>query len=317
MTEKSQAKVFPSPAELGRVAVLYGGTSAERDVSLQSGAAVHEGLIEAGVDAVLIDIGPDPLQQLLETEMDVAFIALHGVGGEDGSIQALIEAQNIPHTGSGVAGSALAMDKLRTKQMWRGLRFPTADFKVLSEHSDWASVMINLGGKVMVKPVREGSSVGMSIATDEASLRKAYMEANKHDSTVIAERWLAGREFTVAILDHEALPVIETRTDQDFYTYDAKYISDSTEYICPAPVADALYQEMQQLAVEVFDCLGCRGWGRVDMMLDESGRINLLELNTSPGMTSHSLVPMAAREAGIGFSELVLRVTQLAMGGTA
>lgn len=313
MSEIAEANTHISPQDLGRVAVFYGGISPERPVSLQSGEAVHQGLLEAGVDAVLLDIGADPLAQIEQVEMDAAFIALHGVGGEDGTIQALLQSKNIPHTGSGVAASALAMDKHRTKQMWQAMGLPTAACKLLTDKSDWAGVLESLGGKVMVKPVREGSSLGMGAADTPQALQEAYEFAAKHDSTVIAERWLAGREFTVAVLGVEALPIVEMRTDQAFYTYDAKYISDSTEYFCPAPIDELLYRKMQALAIDAFQSLGCRGWGRVDLMLDEAGEMRLLEVNTAPGMTSHSLVPMAAREAGMSFAELVLRITQLAM----
>lgn len=313
MIEIAEANAFVSPHDLGRVAVLYGGISPEREVSLQSGEAVCEGLLAAGVDAVLLDIGADPLSQIEQFEMDAAFIILHGVGGEDGTIQALLQAKNIPHTGSGVAASALAMDKYRTKQMWQGMRLPTAPFKLLTDKSDWSKVLEGLGGKVMVKPVREGSSLGMASADTPETLQEAYEFAAKHDSTVIAERWLSGREFTIAVLGNAVLPIVEMRTDQAFYTYDAKYISDSTEYFCPAPIDELLYREMQALALDAFQSLGCRGWGRVDLMLDEAGEMRLLEVNTAPGMTSHSLVPMACREAGMSFADLVLRITQLAV----
>ena len=312
MTEHFDSRLA-TPEELGRVVVLYGGTSSEREVSLRSGAAVCEGLRESGVDAELLDIGENPAEQLQNTEMDMAFIALHGVGGEDGSIQALLEANNTPYTGSGVAASAITIDKLRTKQMWRALGFPTAEFKVLSDQSNWEEALSGMSGKVMVKPVREGSSVGMSIAETPQELEQAYAMASELDSTVIAERWLAGREFTVAVVGGEALPVIEMRTDQAFYTYEAKYHSDSTEYLCPAPISDELSQQMQELCADAFNVLGCRGWGRVDLMQDSDGEIYLLEANTSPGMTNHSLVPMAAKQAGLSFPELVLRVAQLAV----
>lgn len=309
----TETKIAQEASLLGRVAVLYGGTSPEREVSLQSGEAVHKGLVAAGVDAVLVDVGSEPLKQLDEISMDVAFVALHGVGGEDGTMQALLEAKKIAYTGSGVAASALAMDKGRTKQMWKGMGFPTADFKLLNDKSNWSEVLAALGGKVVVKPVREGSSLGISIAANVDQLKAAYSTAIQHDSEVIAERWLVGREFTVAVLGGQALPIVELRTNQDFYTYDAKYISDSTEYLVPAPIDEAAYEQMQELAVDAFNSLGCRGWGRVDLMQAEDGSPQLLEINTSPGMTSHSLVPMAANKANISFSELVLKITQIAV----
>lgn len=313
MIEARQTQGLTSPPELGRVAVLYGGLSPERDVSLQSGQAVYDGLREMQVDALLIDIGENPAEQIAESQIDVAFVALHGVGGEDGTIQALLAAQNIPHTGSGVAASALALDKYRTKQMWRGLGFPTAEFRLLTENSDWDAVMTSLGGKVMVKPGREGSSLGMSIAESASQLRAAYDLAVKHDGIVIAERWLSGREFSVGILGEQPLPVIELRTEQAFYTYDAKYLSNDTQYLCPAPLDANEYKEMQELALEAFLSLGCHGWGRVDLMQTADGLPQLLEANTSPGMTSHSLVPIAALEAGMSFAELVLKITQIAV----
>jgi len=261
----------------------------------------------------LIDIGKEPMAQLEQLEMDVAFVALHGVGGEDGTIQALLEARNIPYTGSGVASSALAIDKHRTKQMWQGMGFPTAEYRLLSEHSDWDAVIAVLGGKAMVKPVREGSSLGMTIAESAAQLEQAYSTAVAHDGAVIAESWLSGREFTVGILGEEALPVIELRTQEEFYNYEAKYISSETQYVCPAPLEAVEYKAMQELAMEAFYSLGCRGWGRVDLMQTEDGVLQLLEVNTAPGMTGHSLVPIAAMEAGISFSELVLQITQIAV----
>lgn len=301
---------------VGKVVVVCGGVSPEREVSLSSGRAVFEGLKGAGIDTDLIDIGEDPRSDLEGVDADLIFIALHGLGGEDGTMQALVGAMGFSHTGSGVAASALAMDKHRTKQMWQAMRFPTAPFQVLSEDSDWAEVLSELGGKVMVKPVGEGSSIGMSIAETSSELSDAYELASRYDSVVIAERWLPGREFSVAILGDEILPIVELRTDQAFYNYDAKYVSDTTEYICPARLDEALYKQMQTLALDAFRALGCSGWGRVDVMLDEHGAINLLEANTSPGMTSHSLVPIAAEASGRNFSQLVLEIAQIAMAGS-
>lgn len=302
-------------AEIRRVAVICGGVSPEREVSLNSGQAVYEGLRKAGLDAELIDVGDDPRSDLAGVEADLVFIALHGLGGEDGTIQALLGSLGFPHTGSGVAASALAMDKHRTKQMWKAMRFPTAPFKLLHQDSDWTEVLRELDGKVMVKPVREGSSLGLSIAETPDELGAAYQLASQHDSVVIAERWLSGREFSIAILGDEVLPIVEMRTDQAFYNYDAKYFSDSTEYICPARIDEELYKQMQQIAMDAFRALGCSGWGRVDLMLDENGVINLLEANTSPGMTNHSLVPIAAEASGRTFPELVSAIATLALKG--
>lgn len=305
-----------SPGSLGRVGVLCGGTSGEREVSLMSGAAVHKGLVEAGVDAVFVDIGDQPAKQLIELNIDRAFLALHGVGGEDGRMQGLLEALNIPYTGSGVAASALAMDKYRTKLLWRGMGLPTARFELLNANSDWEDILNRLGGKVMVKPSCEGSSLGMASATSVSELKAAFDSANSHDTTVIAERWLSGREFTVPVVGGHAYPAIELKTDQEFYTYDAKYVSDSTQYICPAPVDEGVLEEMNRICLSAFDSLGCDGWGRIDLMMDESGLLMLLEANTAPGMTSHSLVPMSAAKTGLSFSRLVLKILQLSVKST-
>ena len=297
----------------GRVGVLCGGLSPERPVSLQSGAAVHQGLQDAGVDSVLIDLGENPVEQLTRAQIDRAFLILHGPGGEDGHIQGLLEALKIPYTGSGVAASALTMDKFRTKLLWQGMGLPTARFELLSPQSNWADVLERLGGKVMVKPACEGSSLGMSSASSVADLQVAFQLAAKHDQTVIAERWLSGREYTVAIIGEQVFPAVELRTDQEFYTYDAKYLSDQTQYLCPAPVDAAVQEEMNRISLAAFQALGCRGWGRIDLMMDESGLLMLLEGNTAPGMTSHSLVPMAAAEAGMSFSDLTLRILELSL----
>lgn len=300
-----------SVANLGRVGVLCGGLSPERPISLQSGEAVYRGLREAGVDAALIDIGENPIQQLTEAKIDRAFLILHGPGGEDGTIQGLLEAMNIPYTGSGVAASALAMDKYRTKLLWRGRGLPTARFELLHSNADWEEILSRLGGKVMVKPACEGSSLGMSSASSVSELEQAYINAVSHDTTVIAERWLEGREFTVPIIGGDVFPAIEITNDQEFYTYDAKYLSENTRYLCPAPVDGVVLEEMNRISLAAFETLGCENWGRVDLMMDESGLLMLLEANTAPGMTSHSLVPMSAAQAGLSFSDLVVRILKL------
>lgn len=300
-----------SPKSFGRVGVLYGGLSPERPISLLSGEAVYKGLIEAGVDAVLIDIGENPFIQLQQAGIDRAFLILHGPGGEDGQIQGLLETMGIPYTGSGVASSAIAMDKYRTKLLWRGKGLPTARFELLDDNADWAAVLERLGGKVMVKPACEGSSLGMRSAATVTELRDAYNAAVIHDKTVIAERWLSGREFTMPIIGGQPYPPIELVTEQEFYTYDAKYISDETEYLCPAPLENAALEEMKRISLSAFETLGCRGWGRIDLMMDESGLLMLLEANTAPGMTSHSLVPMSAAEFGLNFNQLVVKILEL------
>nr|AIA15909.1 D-alanine--D-alanine ligase [uncultured bacterium] len=295
---------------LGRVGVLLGGTSSEREVSLQSGGAVVAALAEANVDHVAIDIGANAIQDIQSAKIDRAFLALHGAGGEDGRMQALLEFLNIPYTGSGVQASALAMDKLRTKQLWRGVNLSTPDFAVLSKNTDWQKTLAELGGEAMVKPAHEGSSIGMARVKTAQELESAFAEAAKYDGSVIAERLIVGSEYTVAILDDEALPPIKLETDHAFYDFNAKYIADDTRYICPCGLSPEKEAELKALALDAFNSAGCEGWGRVDVMADKSMNFYLLEVNTAPGMTSHSLVPMAAKARGLSFSELVLTILQ-------
>lgn len=293
---------------LGRVGVLYGGQSAEREISLQSGAAVVAALQQAGVDCVAMDIGANAVDQLQAANLDRAFIALHGTGGEDGSMQALLQYLGIAYTGSGVAASALALDKLRGKQLWRGVGLSTPDFAVLDEHSDWQTMLDHLGGEVMVKPVHEGSSLGMARVADAAGLEQAYRAAAAFDQSVLAERLIRGAEYTVGILHDSALPVIKLETDNVFYDYQAKYLADDTRYICPCGLSPEKEAELQQLAYTAFTSLGCRHWGRVDVMADEQQNFYLLEVNTVPGLTSHSLFPMAAKARGLSFAQMVLAI---------
>lgn len=292
----------------GRVAVLCGGWSAEREISLQSGAAVLAGLRSAGVDAHAIDAGEDLLAQLIAAPPAAAFIALHGRGGEDGTLQGALEWLGIPYTGSGVKAAALAMDKLRCKQLWQGAGLPTASFSALDAGTDWARVLTELGGDLMVKPAREGSSLGMTRARSAAELEAAWRTAAAYDDSVIAETWLAGPEYTVAILGDRALPAIRLEVTGEFYDYEAKYLRDDTRYHCPSGLTAARETELQLLAQAAFTSIEGRGWGRVDVMADAQGRFRLLEVNAVPGMTDHSLVPMAARAAGLDFSELVLAI---------
>ncbi len=294
----------------GRVGVLYGGTSAEREISLQTGAAVLEALQQSGVDAVGIDIGTDAIAQLQATPMDLAFIALHGPGGEDGRIQGVLEYMGIPYTGSDVSASALAMDKLRSKQLWAGIGLSTPEFALVHADSDWDQVLKNLGGDAIVKPAHEGSSIGMARVQSGAELAEAYRQAARYDGSVLVERLITGSEYTVAILDGEALPPIKLETDHRFYDYDAKYLADDTRYLCPCGLDAERENGLKSLALRAFDSLGCRGWGRVDVMADQVGHFYLLEVNTVPGMTSHSLVPMAAQAAGLSFAELVVRIVR-------
>ena len=297
-----------SVAQFGRVGLLYGGVSSEREISLMSGAAVHQALLNLGVDVVAIDAGTDLLQQLPQYNLDRVFIALHGPGGEDGTLQGALEYLDLPYTGSGVLASALAMDKLRCKQMWQGIGLPTADFAILEQQSDWAKILRQLGGKAMVKPACEGSSIGMSRAESPAQLQSAWAEAAKYATTVIAESLMEGEEYTVAILAEQVLPSVRIQSNDVFYDYQAKYFSDETQYFCPAGLSDAREQELRILAMQAFKTVGCSGWGRVDVMVDADNRFQLLEVNTVPGMTSHSLVPMAAKAAGLDFDQLVLAI---------
>lgn len=293
--------------EMGRVAVVYGGWSAERPVSLKSGAAVLAGLQRSGVDAVGIDAGVDILDRLVTGGFDRVFLVLHGPGGEDGQIQGALEILGLPYTGSGVLGSALAMDKLRTKRFWAGARFPTPHWRVLDGPNDAEAVPDTLGLPLMVKPAAEGSSIGMTKLTDRDQAVAAYEHARQY-GPVIAERFVDGPEVTVALLGEQALPVIHLETPRDFYDYTAKYESDSTHYHLPSGLSSVEEQRCQDLARSAFRALGGAGWGRVDMMLDAVGEPWLIEANTAPGMTDHSLVPMAAAHAGIGFDELVVRI---------
>lgn len=302
---------FADPAmirRLGQVAVLYGGTSAEREISLCSGSAVINALRESGVSTIAVDIGSDPLQQLQQLRVDRVFIALHGAGGEDGKIQALLECLGLPYTGSGIAASALCMDKLRTKQLWRGVGLSTPDYHVLSEDTDWAAVIDKLGGVAMVKPSHEGSSIGMAKVSSAADLQQAFSLAARYDDVVLAERYVQGAEYTVAILDQSALPPIKLETNHQFYDFSAKYQAEDTRYICPCGLPEERENQLKELACAAFSAVGARGWGRVDIMADAKGEFYLLELNTVPGMTDHSLVPMAAKAAGYSFNELVLAI---------
>lgn len=299
--------------QLGRVGVLLGGTSSEREISLQSGAAVVAALAEAGIEHVAIDVGTNAIADIQAAKIDRAFLALHGAGGEDGRIQAVLEYLNIPFTGSGVQASALAMDKLRTKQLWRGVNLPTPDFAVLNSHSDWAKTLADLGGEVMVKPAHEGSSIGMARVRSARELADAYNDAAKYDGSVIAEKLIVGSEFTVAIVGGEALPSIKLETDHTFYDFNAKYIANDTRYICPSGLSQEKETELKTLAIAAFDAVGCDGWGRVDVMADKLLNFYLLEVNTLPGMTSHSLVPMAAKARGLTFSELVLTILRCSL----
>ena len=299
--------------EFGKVAVLFGGKSAEREVSLKSGARVLDALRRQGIDAHAFDPAERKLDDL--AAFDRAFIMLHGRYGEDGTIQGALELMGIPYTGSGVMASAVGMDKWRTKLLWRSVGLPVPEYVMLDSSSDFAAVEKQLGLPLFVKPACEGSSIGVTKVRQSGELRPAYAEAARHDALVIAERGVMGGEYTVAILGNEALPIIRIVPATDFYDYEAKYLRDDTRYLCPCGLSDAREQELRALALEAFRVLGCRGWGRVDFLMDEQGNAYFLEVNTSPGMTDHSLVPMAARAAGLSYEQLVLRVLSLATLG--
>ncbi|MEQ8516083.1 MAG: D-alanine--D-alanine ligase [Chromatocurvus sp.] len=295
----------------GLVALLQGGHSAEREVSLNSAATVRAALDGAGFRVSVVDPAePGWIEQLAAA--DFAFNILHGPGGEDGSMQGLLEHLGVPYSGSGVLGSALAMDKLRSKQLWRGQGLPTADFVELHEDSDWQGVIHQLG-KVFVKPVAEGSSIGMTPAANAEALAVAYRTAAQHGQRVLAERFIAGPEYTISILGGQALPVIRLVPAGEFYDYEAKYLSDDTRYFIPCGLTDDEEQALGALALRAFRALDCGVWGRIDVMRDDAGHFMLLEANTIPGMTSHSLVPMAARAAGIGIEDLVTQIMGLSL----
>jgi D-alanine-D-alanine ligase len=304
-----------SPASFGKVAVLFGGRSAEREVSLNSGAAVLASLLRSGVDAYPFDPAVQNLQALVDEGFDRVFIALHGRYGEDGTVQGALELLGIPYTGSGVLASALGMDKWRTKLVWQAAGLPIPDFALIDQHSDWQAVARQLGLPLFVKPANEGSSVGISKVKTVAELPAAYREAARHDQLVLAESFIGGGEYTVAILGERALPVIRIVPANEFYDYEAKYLRNDTRYLCPSGLDAAQEAEMQGLAKRAFTLIGGRGWGRVDFLCDAAGRPYLLEVNTSPGMTDHSLVPMAARQAGLSFEQLVLGILEMAHVG--
>ena len=292
--------------DFGRVAVLFGGLSAEREVSLKSGNAVLEALQSAGVDAFGIDVGEDFLQRLVSEKIDRAFIVLHGRGGEDGSMQGLLECLDIPYTGSGILASALAMDKLRTKQVWQSLGLPTPRHAVLSSEADCISAATELGFPLIVKPAHEGSSIGMAkVSSGVDELIAAWKAARTYDSQVLVEQWIQGPEFTIATLRDQVLPPIGLGTPHSFYDYDAKYLAYDTQYRIPCGLDAAKEDELMALTAQACEAVGIAGWARTDVMQDADGKFWLLEVNTVPGMTDHSLVPMAARAAGLDFQQLV------------
>lgn len=297
--------------KFGKVAVLFGGTSAEREVSLKSGQAVLSALQSVGVNAIAFDPKDQPLWQLKELNIERVFIALHGRGGEDGTIQGALEFMGIPYTGSDVLGSALAMDKVRCKHLFKAMGLSTAPYAVVDSRNEFDSqAIINEFGKVMVKPSHEGSSIGMAEANNAEQLDTALNAAFKFDSQVLVEQWITGREFTVAVLGQDVQPVIEMTTPNGFYDYQAKYQSNTTQYHCPADLSVQETGLLQNMALKAFDLVGASGWGRVDAMRDQQGNFYLLEVNTVPGMTEKSLVPMAAKANGSSFEQLVVRILE-------
>ena len=297
-----------SQQDFGRVAVLFGGTSAEREISLKSGQAVLQALQQAGVNAEAFDPADRNIGDV--KAYDRAFIVLHGRGGEDGTMQGALELLGVPYTGSGVLASALGMDKTRTKQLWLGCGLPTPAYARLTANTNFTQVIADLGLPLMVKPAHEGSSIGMRKVERAEDLQPAYEFAAQYDSEIIAEKWVTGKEYTIVILGNKALPVIRLQPHQShgFYDFEAKYNANDTQYLCPCGLSEEDEQALQALALRAFDMVGATGWGRIDAMRDEQGKFWLLEVNTVPGMTDHSLVPMAAKAAGLSFEQLVLTI---------
>jgi D-alanine-D-alanine ligase len=299
-------------AEFGKVAVMFGGDSAERDVSLNSGNAVLAALLRENVNAIAFDPAERPLTDLISEKVDRVLIMLHGRGGEDGSMQGALQLLKIPYTGTPVLGSALAMDKIHTKQVWQSLGLPTAKYEIADkrrfEAGKCSAIMEKLGNEVMVKPAREGSSIGMARVTSAEQLENAIQDAFNYDNQVLLEQYIKGPEFTVSVIQGQALPSIRMSTPHTFYDYAAKYQDDTTEYFCPSGLSDEQEAHLAQLSTQAFDSISGSGWGRIDVMQDSDGHFYLLEANTVPGMTEKSLVPKAAKVAGLSFDELVLAI---------
>lgn len=300
-----------------KIAVLFGGTSAEREVSLNSGKSVLAALQQQGFNVIGIDTKDYPIEKLKEQGIERVFNILHGRGGEDGTLQGCLEQLSIPYTGCDVMSSALSMDKMRTKLLWQAVGLPTARMQVVTKADramlDVDSIVAKLGLPLMVKPSLEGSSVGLTKVKQASELASAVDFALKYDKTIIIEEWLAGEEFSVPVLGNEVLPAVRIKPEGEFYDYHAKYISDNTQYFCPAGLSETREQEIRQLARQAFEVLGCRGWTRIDVMTDANGNFKLVEANTCPGMTSHSLFPMAAKQAGYSFEQLVVKVLELSV----
>jgi len=297
--------------QYGKVAVMMGGSSAEREISLMSGNGVLNALLSRGVDAHAFDPAEKPLTALKDEGFDRVFIILHGPFGEDGTLQGALETMGIPYTGCGVMASAICMDKWRTKLLWRGAGLPIPEFELLDENSDFAAVEARLGLPLFVKPATEGSSIGVTKVKQPGELKAAFDEARKYDPLVLAERFVGGGEYTCAVIDGQAYPTIKIEPATEYYDYQAKYFRDDTVYRCPSGLSEEVEQRARALCLQAFQVLGGQGWGRVDFLMDEAGGVYLLEVNTNPGMTSHSLVPMAARAQGISYEDLCLNVLDM------
>lgn len=296
--------------DFGKVAVLLGGKSSEREISLMSGTAVLEALQRQGVDAHAFDTGQRNLADFAVEEFNRAFVILHGRWGEDGTIQGALDLMGVPYTGSGVMACALAMDKWRTKLVWQAAGIPTPRFEMLHASSNFAATARELGVPMIIKPAREGSTIGLSKVNDAKEFEAAYREAAKYDPLVMAEQFIDGPELTAAILDDESLPLVRIEAPGHNYDYNAKYFSDETQYFCPSGIAPALEDRIRRLCADAYRIIGCSGWGRVDVMLDGDDQPWILEVNTVPGMTGHSLVPMAAKAIGLSFDQLVMRILE-------
>jgi len=301
-------------SKFGRVAVMLGGASSEREISLLSGNGVLEALREKGVDAHPFDPSLRDLSELRLEGFDRCFIALHGRGGEDGTLQGALELFGIPYTGSGVMGSAIGMDKWRTKMIWQSAGIPTPRYRILEGNEDWNEVAKDLGLPLIVKPAREGSTLGLTKVTNSSQLPAAYyLAARKFKDTALAEEFISGAEYTAAVLGDTVLPLIRIEAPAGNYDYQNKYFTDDTKYICPCGLPEAVEKELQAIVLKAFRLAGCSGWGRIDIMMSPEGKPSLLEVNTSPGMTGHSLVPMAAKVAGISYPDLCVKILQLSL----
>lgn len=296
--------------EFSKVAVLMGGWSAEREVSLNSGQAVLDALLRQGVNAIGIDVDQNICERLKQEQVSHVFNMMHGRGGEDGVIQGVLDVLKIPYTGSGVLGSALSMDKMRCKQLWLGLSLPTPEYQILQSEQDCEDALQKLGLPLMIKPVLEGSSIGISKVKSVQEMMPAWQVAKSCGGAIMAEKFIQGEEYTATILGDQVLPMIRLETHNDFYDYQAKYISNDTQYVCPCGLPGETEKQLGKLMKQAFDAVMAKNWGRVDFMIDKDNKPWLIEVNTVPGMTDHSLVPMAARQAGYSFDELVMKILQ-------